>query len=162
MKTTLFALGFMSLLDGHINEKYNASRLRQRVLLAGHPPGGFGRVSFISVTFCQAGPDAGVVVEGMLPENLFVVLRLALAPILREQRQQLDLPPENSSAAVLLLNPMREFVRARQTKSYTLEDIEEELVRLTRREAFEFLSALDYDIVITARINFNVRTRPVL
>ena len=88
--------------------------------------------------------------------------RLAFAPVRRKHRKQLNLPPEKNSSAVLTLNTMREFVFRREAKSYALEDIEEEFVRVTRREACEFLPALNYDVVIAARVNFNVRARTVL
>jgi hypothetical protein len=61
-----------------------------------------------------------------------------------------------------MLNTVCEFVFARETKSYTLEDVEEELVHVICREAFELLPALNYDVVITTRINFDVRTCAIL
>ena len=91
-----------------------------------------------------------------------MALRHAFAPMRRKHRKQLNLPLEKNSSEVLMLNTVCEFVFARETKSYALEDIEEELVQVIHREAFEFLPALNYDIVITARINFNVRTCAVL
>jgi hypothetical protein len=103
-----------------------------------------------------------MVVKRMLPEDLFVAPRFAFAPMWRKHRKQLNLPLEKNSSAVLMLDTMCEFVFQGETKSYALEDVEEEFVHVIRREAFEFLPALDYDVVIAMLIDFNVRACAVL
>lgn len=91
-----------------------------------------------------------------------MALRLALAPMRGEHGKQLNLPPEQNSPAVLMLNPMCQFVFGREAESNALEDVEEEFVQVTRREASEFLPALNDDVMITASINFDVRARTIL
>ena len=54
-----------------------------------------------------------------------MVLRLARAPVRRKRRQQLNLPPEKKSAAVLPLDAVRQFIIAREAEGYELEDMEE-------------------------------------
>jgi len=98
----------------------------------------------------------------MPSENLFVTLCLALTPMGIKFRKRLNLMPEKNPSGILTIDAMRHLVFAREAKSYALENIEEEFIEVVRREAFEFLPALNYDVMITAGINFDVRTCAIL
>ena len=110
----------------------------------------------------QAGTNAGVVIERMLSQNTLVLLRFALCPSLGKLRKQLDLSLKAESPAILRLNPVGQLVINRQTERDALKNAAKQIVRLTSSKSIQHLSTLDYDKVITMRINLDMRTSKIL